>query len=298
MILVVGATGHLGGEISRRLAARGLPVRGLIRPTSAPEAVNSLRASGVQLIEGDLRNPSSLLRATNGATTVISTATVMRSRQPGDSIETTDGEGQAALVKAARQSAVGHFVYVSYSEHIGVDDPLTVAKRSTEARLLASGLSHTILRPSYFMEVWLSPALGFDYSNRRATIYGAGTAPISWVSFADVAEFAVQSVTNPAARDATLEIGGPEPLSPIQVIRLFEQVAGAQFEVQYVPVAALEAQRAAAPDSLQRTFAALMLAYAKGDSISMAATLARLPVPLTSVQDYARRVLATQQARI
>ena len=54
----------------------------------------------------------------------------------------------------------------------------------------------------------------------------------------------------------------------------------------------VEAQRAAAPDSLQRTFAALMLAYAKGDPISMAATLARFPVPLTSVQDYACRALA------
>ena len=293
MILVVGATGHLGGEISRRLAARGLPVRGLVRPTSAPEAVTSLREIGAQLVEGDLRDPASLLRAIHGATTVISTATVTRSRQPGDSIEATDGEGQAALVEAARKAAVGHFVYLSYSSHIGVDDPLTLAKRGTEARLRASGLPYTILRPSFFMEAWLSPALGFDYPNRHATIYGEGTAPISWIALADVAQFAVQSLTNPAARDATLELGGPEALSPTQVIRIFEQVAGEPFEVQSLPVATLEAQRAAAPDSLQRTFAALMLAYAKGDPISMAATLARFPVSLTSVQDYARRALAS-----
>ncbi len=69
MILVVGATGHLGGEICRRLAARGLPVRGLVRPTSAPEAVSALRAIGAELIEGDLRDPASLLRAATAWTT-------------------------------------------------------------------------------------------------------------------------------------------------------------------------------------------------------------------------------------
>ncbi|MGH7508510.1 MAG: SDR family oxidoreductase [Gemmatimonadales bacterium] len=292
MILVVGATGHLGGEICRRLTAGGRPVRALVRPTSAPEAVSHLRASGAQLIEGDLRDPASLLRATRGATAVISTATVTRSRQPGDSIEATDMQGQEALVEAARQSGVGHLVYVSYSGRIGGDDPLTLAKRNTETRLKASGLAYTILRPSYFMEVWLSPALGFDYSNRRATIYGDGTAPISWIALGDVAEFAVQSLTNEAARNAALELGGPEALSPIQVVHLFEEAAGgASFELQYVPVATLEAQRAAASDSLQRAFASLMLAYAKGNPISMEATLARFPVPLISVREYVRRVL-------
>jgi NADH dehydrogenase len=78
----------------------------------------------------------------------------------------------------------------------------------------------------------------------------------------------------------------------VEVIRIFEQVAGEPFEVQHVPVATLREQLAAATDSLQRTFAALMLSYAKGDSISMAGTLAQFHVPLTSVQDYARRALA------
>jgi NADH dehydrogenase len=292
MILVVGATGHLGTEICRRLVGRGLPVRGLVRPTSDPEAVAALRALGAELVEGDLRNPASLLAAILGVTNVVSTASATRTRQPGDSIETTDGEGQAALIEVARHADVRHFIYVSYSGQLGVDDPLTLAKRGNEARLRASGLSYTILRPSYFMEAWLSPALGFDYPNRRATIYGDGATPISWISLADVAEFAVQSLANPTARNAALELGGPEALSPTQVIRIFEQVGGKPFEVQHVPVAALEAQRAQAPDSLQQTFAALMLAYAKGDPIPMAETLTRFHVPLTSVRDYARRVLA------
>ena len=52
-----------------------------------------------------------------------------------------------------------------------VDFPLSAAKRAAEERLKASGMTYTIVRANYFMEVWLSPALGFDYPNARARIY-------------------------------------------------------------------------------------------------------------------------------
>ena len=287
MILVVGSTGYLGGEITRRLRDRGLPVRALVRPTSDRAAVENLIELGAEPVEGDLRDAESIRRAVRGVTAVVSTATVTRSRQPGETLESTDQQGQANLIDAARDAKVDHFVFVSFSGHIRGDDPLTLAKRDNEDRIRKSGLGYTILRPSYFMEVWLGPHLGFDYPNRRATIYGDGTAPISWIAVGDVAEFAVQSLTSRSARNQVLELGGPEALSPNEVVRLFEQASGDKFEVQYVPVSALEAQRAAAKDSMEQAFASLMLAYAKGDSIPVQAT-----VPLTSVEEYVRRVLA------
>ena len=50
MIWVVGATGFLGGEICRRLIGRQQRVRGLVRPTSAPETVKRLRALGASAL--------------------------------------------------------------------------------------------------------------------------------------------------------------------------------------------------------------------------------------------------------
>ncbi|MGG7382841.1 hypothetical protein ACQ7B2_30260, partial [Escherichia coli] len=67
---------------------------------------------------------------------------------------------------------------------------------------------------SYFIEMWLTPMFGFDYVNGRVRIYGEGTNPISWVSYKDVARVAVAAVDTPAARNTTLEVGGPQPLSP------------------------------------------------------------------------------------
>jgi len=80
--------------------------------------------------------------------------------------------------------------------------------------VVASGIAYTILRPTFFTEIWLSPAVGFDATNATATIYGAGQNPISWISLGDVAEFAVCCRDNPEARNAILELGGPQALSP------------------------------------------------------------------------------------
>ena len=296
MVLVVGATGLLGAEICRRLAAGGRRVRALVRPTADRARVAELRSLGVELAEGDLRNRASLDAACRGVTSVISTATSTMSRQPGDSIGSVDHDGQLRLVDAARAANVQNFVYISYSGHLDVDCPLTTAKRAVEAQLANSGMTYTILRPSYFMEVWLSPALGFDVSNARARIYGSGTNAISFVSLKDVARFAVDALENPEARNATIEIGGPEALSPLEVVHTFEEASGRQFHVEHVPEEVLESQRTGASDALQQSFAALMIGYARGDAIAMEDTLARFPAQLSFVRDLAARADSRESA--
>ncbi len=299
MNLVVGATGILGSEICHRLSARGKPVRALVRQTADPAKLDPLKKLGVELVYGNLLDRASLDAACQGVDVVLSTATTTLSRQPGDSIEATDQDGQLNLVEAAKAAGVSQYLFISYSGNIdnGVDPcPLTIAKRSVEEAVRKSGMIYTILRPSVFMEVWLSPILGFDYPNAKASVYGQGHSKISYISLSDVAEFAVQSVDNPAARNAVIELGGPEALSPREVVTLFEDVGGRHFEITHIPVEALQAQKAAATDSLQKSFTALMLAQAQGDAIEMRETLQVFPITLTSVRDYAQRVLSAAQA--
>jgi len=288
MILVIGATGLLGGEICRRLAAAGRPIRALVRPTSSQSRVEQLTALGATLARGDLKDRASLDAACRGVETVITTASTTFSRQPGDSIQTVDLEGQMRLVDAAKAARVRHFIYVSVSHRVDVDCPLITAKRTVEAYLKQSGLDYTILAPTFFMEVWLSPAIGFDVGKGTAQIYGSGANKISWISLNDVAQFAVASVNNLAAWNTTIELGGPEMLSPLEVVRCFEEAGGREFQVVHVPEDALNAQRAAATDPLQQTFAALMLGYAHGDPIDMRKTLRTFPISLLSVREFAR----------
>jgi uncharacterized protein YbjT (DUF2867 family) len=107
-----------------------------------------------------------------------------------------DLEGTLALIDSAERAGVKRFVYVSYSGNIREDSPLETAKRRCESRLLDSAMEAVILRPSYFMEVWLSPALGFDPANGAARIYGDGEGKVSYISGTDVASFAIAAATS------------------------------------------------------------------------------------------------------
>lgn len=294
MFLVVGATGMVGSIICRRLAEEGASVRGLVRESSDPEKVRTLTELGVETVVGDLRDRASLDRACQGATAIIETAAAMPfTFQPGvNDIETTDLAGVAQLLEAAKGAGVDHAVYMSFSGNLDLDFPLRNAKRVTEARFRDSGMTWTVLRPSFFMEVWLGPAVGFDAGAAKATIYGPGTAPISWIAVADVAEFAVRALDEPSARNAILELGGPEAVTPLEAVRIFEAAGGRPFQVEHVSVEALVAQQAAAPDDMGRSFSGLMRCYAQGDAIPMAATARRFGVELTSVADFARNAYA------
>jgi uncharacterized protein YbjT (DUF2867 family) len=277
MNLIVGATGILGSEICRLLAENRQPMRALIRSTSNPDKVAQLRALEAEVVIGDLKDRRSLDAACRGVTAVISTASSTLSRQEGDSIESVDREGQVNLVEAASAAGVKHFVLISFPK-VDIDFPLQRAKRAVEDRLQRSGMSYTILQPTFFTEVWLSPALGFDPKNAKAQIYGSGNHKISWISFQDVAKFAVAALDPRLAPNAIIKLGGPEALSPLEAVRLAEEVVGKPIEVQHVPEEALRAQHSGATDSLQQSFAGLMLYCARGDVIEMADTLRTFPI--------------------
>jgi uncharacterized protein YbjT (DUF2867 family) len=293
MILVVGATGVLGSEVCRLLAASGKPVRGLVRTTSNPEKVGQLKDYGIELVQGDLREKSSLVEACQGITAVISTASAMpRSYQVDENnLKSVDTDGQMNLIDASVTAGVYQYVYISFTADN--DFPLRNAKRTVEAYLKESNLIYTILRSGYFMEAWLGPGVGFDVANAKVRVYGAGEKQISWISYRDVARFAVDSLDNPEAVNATLALGGPEALSQLAVIKIFEEMGGRQFEKQFVSETTLAEGQMASNDPMQQSYYGLMRWYAQGDPIEMDAIIEAFSFELTSVQDYAQQVLIT-----
>lgn len=289
MILVVGATGLVGSDVCLRLVRRNKRVRALIRSTSDKNKVTALQSAGVELCIGDLKQPGTLAAACRGVEAIVSTATATVSRAAGDSIESVDGAGQLNLVKAAKANQVNRFVFVSFRKPVGISVPLADAKAHVESAI--AEMNFTTILASWFMDVWLAPHLGFDYANATARVYGPGTSQISWVSSGDVAEMCVLALENPAANRRAIEFGGPEPLSPLEVIARFEKISGKPFKVEHVPEELLRAQFAAATDSLQKSFAALMLGYLYGDAMDMAPIQQEFGIKLTNVDTYARRVL-------
>ena len=286
MDLVVGATGFVGGLAARQLCERGRSVRALVRGGAGRSEARSLIEAGASVVDGDLTQPASVARACEGIESVVCTVTSMPNAG-GDALQRIDHDGVLGLIREAERAGARRFVYISFSGNIRTDSPLTRAKRRCEAELASSRMEFVVLRPSYFMEVWLGPHLGFDAANARARIYGEGQAKVSYVSGADVAAFVTAAATMPGPLRDTVEIGGPEPVSQLEAVALFEGTTGRRFSVEHVPLAALEAQYQS-PDPLQQTFAALSISYALGDAVLEAKESAsRYGVSLRSLAGFA-----------
>jgi len=245
-VMVIGATGFLGTEVCRQLIEANKKVRALVRTTSDPARVKALEDMGVEISTGDIKDLTSIDKAFAGVGAVISTASSTRSRNEGDSIETVDKLGQLNVVETAEANGVEHIIYISFLKSPETF-PLQDAKQEVEKRIQKSKMMYTILRPTVFMEVWLGPHLGFDAVNSTATIYGHGTNKLSWIATKDVAAFAVASLENDSARNSIIDIGGPEALSPRELVKLFEEQKGKKFQLQFVPEEALRAQKDSAP---------------------------------------------------
>ena len=289
MDLVVGATGFVGGLAARQLCKRGRSVRALVRGGAGRSEARPLIEAGASVVDGDLTQPASIARACEGIECVVCTVTAMPTAG-GDALQRIDHDGALGLIREAGRAGARRFVYISFSGNIRTDSPLTRAKRACEAALASSRMEYVVLRPSYFMEVWLGPHLGFDAAHARARIYGDGNAGVSYVSGVDVAGFVASATTMRGAPREAVEIGGPEVTSQLEAVALFERTIGRSFTVEHVPLAALEAQYTS-DDPLQKTFAALSIAYAHGDAIPEArANAERFGVALTSLADYAARM--------
>jgi len=222
MILVAGGTGRLGKEIVRLLVARGEQVRVFARNA----------VEGIDVVAGDVRDRDAVARATVGVKTVVSSMHGFTSDPRG-----IDLDGNTNLLSAAKSNGVEHFVMLSV-HGAAVDHGIELfrMKYLAERQLVSSPLAWTIIRPTAYMETWLS-LLGAPLLEKGATtIFGRGANPINFVSVRDVARFVELAVVDPAMRGQILEVGGPENLTFSQFVDTLENVLGVSGKRRHVPL--------------------------------------------------------------
>ncbi len=219
MILIVGATGLLGSATALPLLAQGHAVRVLVRDRARAA---DLQRAGAEVFIGDLTDVRSLELACKGVERVFACAHSMLGRGRYASAQ-VDHVGHSALVAAARDAKVEHFVYTSV---MGAREQHPIdffrSKFEIEAVVKGSGMGYTILRPAAFMEHHVHKFNGQMLLERGFTIIiGSGTKPRNFVAAADVAPFAVQALAEDGLNGRTLEIGGPDNLSNNDVAAMY-----------------------------------------------------------------------------
>lgn len=290
-VLIAGATGLVGSQAARRLSKEGVHVRGLVRASSDADKVRGLEQAGVETAVGDLRDARSLQSACEGVDVVVSTVSASPFSWGEDStFGDIDRDGTIRLVDAAKEAGAKRFVYVSFPHGPEPGFPLGDAKAAAEVHIANSGLEYCIVAANFFMEVWLSPAFGFDYGTGSATIPGEGTNKCSFVSLEDVARVVSSVAKADSAPNAVVSIGGPQALSPLDAVKTFESMGGKKWEVKLIPVEELQKQMKGASNEFEQSVAALQIAYATMPSV-MDPKDYPIKDGLRSVEDYARSVL-------
>ncbi|ASS74448.1 nucleoside-diphosphate sugar epimerase [Tumebacillus algifaecis] len=223
-VFLTGASGFVGQEIGKRLAAAGHEVRCLIH--------NSAQLpTQFQAVQGDILDKNSLVSAMQGCDAVVHLVGIIREApQKGATFQRIHVEGTKNMVDAAREVGISRFLQMSaLGARPGATSPYHQTKWDAEEYVRGSGLEWTVFRPS----VIFGPGDGFvsllaDVLKRAPLfpIFGHGQFPLSPVALIDVAEGFVRALAKPETVGQAYEVGGPEAISYRDVIACIGQVVG------------------------------------------------------------------------
>jgi len=213
MILVTGGTGFVGQEVVRELLVRGYRVRVLVRH---PERAGHFKKhSGVEMVQGDVLKPETLLPAMTGVQAVIHLVGII-AETSRISFEQAHVEATRHVLAAAKQAGVTRYIQMSAAgTRAAARSRYHITKWEAEELVRRNGLDWTIFRPSL--------VYGYDERDRLLNLLrkvlslpfdimpllDGGRALVQPVSVREVAHCFAHAVANETAIGQTYELVGP-----------------------------------------------------------------------------------------
>ena len=190
MIIVTGATGHLGAQIVDLLLNR-LPASAVGVSVRDPGKARGLADRGVRVRAGDFTDPDSLAYAFEGADQVLVISAAIRGGGAFDA--------NRAAIDAATAAGVGRVLYTSHQAASA--DSLFPPQRvhaATEHHLAGQGVPFTALRNGFYAN-----ALGIHLDSALSTgrIVVPEDGPVSWTAHEDLAEAAAIALVEGEGED-------------------------------------------------------------------------------------------------
>jgi uncharacterized protein YbjT (DUF2867 family) len=227
-ILITGATGKQGGAVARELLARGENVRAMTRKPES-EAAQALADLGAQIVQGDLDDAESLKKVVQGMWGAFS---VQNTWEAG--VEREEEQGKR-FARIAKEGGVQHFVYSSVgSAHRHTGIPHFENKWRIEEMVRSLNFpSHTILRPVFFMENFLSPQFKEGLDQGKLIMALQPTTVLQMIAVRDIGKYGAWAFLNHEALNRReIDIAGDAKSMP-DAARIIGAAAGR--EIEFVP---------------------------------------------------------------
>src|SRR5215472_10004642 len=229
-VLVTGATGRQGGSVIRHMLATGWKLRALTRDSTSA-AAQGLARKGIEVVKGDLEDPASLDRATDGAYGVYS---VQDFWAVGAKREVQQGKN---LADAAKKASVEHFVYSSVGgaeRNSGIDH--WESKWEVEKHIRKLSLPATILRPAAFMENYYIDQVEIGILKGKLMDPIRADKKYQTIASEDIGAFAALAFERPKEFiGLELEIAGSELTNP-EAAQVFSRVLGKPVKFRKLPL--------------------------------------------------------------
>ncbi|MEQ8814440.1 MAG: complex I NDUFA9 subunit family protein [Thalassobaculum sp.] len=221
---VFGASGFIGRNVVRELAARGVRVNAVCRDAEHAKFLKPMGVVGqVTPMRADVTDPAAVARAVAGADMVVNLVGILHQsgRNTFDAVQAT---APGSIAKAAAAAGARAMVHVSaIGADAGSRSAYAHSKAAGEAAVRAAFPAATILRPS----IVYGPDDSFF--NRFAAmaqvmpvlpLIGGGTTRFQPVYVDDVADAAMAALDRPEAAGADYELGGPSVYTFRQLLEL------------------------------------------------------------------------------
>ena len=212
-ILVTTPNGKVGGELVRLLRQHPVQLR------LGAHSVEKTRAAfpGLEVVKLDLADPATHAPALDGVEAVYLAS-------PGD----FPSAPERSLVDAARKAGVKRIVKLGAMGAELSDTPI----RQVEEHIRASGLAHTFVHPTWFMQNFTTSMAGALRSGTLAE--PAGDGKTAFIDARDIAAVVAEALTGSGHDGKTYTLTGPDLLGRAEVAAVVGKEIGRT--VAYVPV--------------------------------------------------------------
>lgn len=264
MVLVTGASGHLGRRVVELLVAKGVPV---VAATRDPAKLAGL--SGVEVRRLDFDDADSLGTAFRGIERALIVST--------DRLDVPRSEQHGRAIAAAAKAGVRHLVYTSFANPTETSAVgLARDHRLTEAALVASGVGFTSLRNQLYADLLLQSLPQALASGQWYTARGAGA--VAYVTREDCAQAAAGALADGFAGTRYLTISGPEALTGDAIAAIAAEVAGRPLAHVSIPADGLKAGMVGAglPEGIADLLVSFEVAAARGEMSEVTGHVATL----------------------
>jgi len=223
-IVVAGATGNLGGRITKALVEHGACVRALVRPGTAQERLAALTELGVELVRVDLLRPAEVKPACAGASCVVSALA---------GLQEVIVDTQAVLLDAAIAAGVPRFIPSDFSIDFtklppGRNRNLDL-RRELHARLAGASIAATTIFNGAFADMLAGRMPLILFRLRRVLFWGDADQRMDFTTVDDTAAFTARAALDPAT-PRYLRIAGDE-LSARELAAVAGDVTGRRFRL-------------------------------------------------------------------